>query len=151
MTRLEEKYVLRHADRTAALSEMVRQDIADHFDVKPDRAVTIYNPCYADIIREKNCIRKQERQFPCRLKGNAVISAGRFDSSPYLALSDIFAFSSTFEGLGDILAECMAIGLPVIFADCKYGPKELLAPQRRRQRKKKTWPRLLFVGHRETV
>lgn len=47
---------------------------------------------------------------------------------PYLAKADVFAFSSIFEGLGNILVECMACQLPIVSADCPYGPKELLAP-----------------------
>lgn len=46
----------------------------------------------------------------------------------YLANADIFVFPSLFEGLGNIVVECMACRLPVISVDCKYGPKELLAP-----------------------
>lgn len=47
---------------------------------------------------------------------------------PYLASGDLFSFPSLFEGLGNIIVECMACGLPVISTDCKYGPKELLDP-----------------------
>lgn len=47
---------------------------------------------------------------------------------PYLAAADLFAFSSVFEGLGNILVECMACHLPVVSADYPYGAKELLAP-----------------------
>jgi glycosyltransferase involved in cell wall biosynthesis len=46
----------------------------------------------------------------------------------YMKKADMFAFSSLFEGLGNILIECMALGLPIVSADCPYGPKELLAP-----------------------
>ena len=53
-----------------------------------------------------------------------------YKSNPYIYMvrSDIFAFSSVYEGLGNILVECMACGLPVVSADYKYGAKELLAP-----------------------
>ena len=53
-----------------------------------------------------------------------------YKSNPYIYMvrSDIFAFSSVYEGLGNILVECMACGLPVVSADYKYGAKKLLAP-----------------------
>ncbi len=47
---------------------------------------------------------------------------------PYLAEADVFAFPSIYEGLGNILIECMACELPIISTDCKFGPKELLDP-----------------------
>lgn len=53
-----------------------------------------------------------------------------YKANPYVYLTnaDVFVFPSLFEGLGNIVVECMACALPVISVDCKYGPKELLAP-----------------------
>lgn len=53
-----------------------------------------------------------------------------YKKNPYIYMkkADIFCFTSLFEGLGNILLECMACSLPIISVDCPYGPKELLAP-----------------------
>ncbi len=46
----------------------------------------------------------------------------------YLHRSNCFISSSLTEGFPNILIESMICGLPVIAADCKTGPRELLAP-----------------------
>lgn len=53
-----------------------------------------------------------------------------FQDNPYafLARSDVFAFTSLFEGFGNILLEAMACDLPIVSCDCDAGPRELLAP-----------------------
>lgn len=62
------------------------------------------------------------------LKNNIYLIG--FHNNPYkfLKKSDIFVFSSMFEGLGNILLEAMACGLPIITTDCEYGPREIIAP-----------------------
>jgi len=70
-----------------------------------------------------------ERQILKLNLTNRVFLLG-FDNNPYkyFSKSDIFLFSSSYEGFPNVLVEALACGLPVISTDCKSGPREILAP-----------------------
>ena len=44
----------------------------------------------------------------------------------YLARAHAFVFSSLREGLPTVLIEALALGVPIVATDCKYGPREIL-------------------------
>ncbi|MFJ8526936.1 glycosyltransferase [Bacillus sp. NPDC094106] len=57
----------------------------------------------------------------------SVFLAG-FQDNPYswIKKADIFVLSSRFEGFGMVIAEAMALGIPIISTDCPSGPAEIL-------------------------
>jgi glycosyltransferase involved in cell wall biosynthesis len=45
---------------------------------------------------------------------------------PLLASSDVFVHTARWEGFGLVIAEAMALGIPVIATSCAGGPSEIL-------------------------
>ncbi len=50
------------------------------------------------------------------------------DPAPVVAGCSVFVSSSAVEGFGMAIVEALAAGVPVVAADCAYGPREILAP-----------------------
>jgi glycosyltransferase involved in cell wall biosynthesis len=72
--------------------------------------------------------RSQLEQLVRELKLDDDIALPGFVENPYayMAKAAVFALSSKYEGFGNVVAEAMATGTPVVSTDCPSGPAEIL-------------------------
>jgi glycosyltransferase involved in cell wall biosynthesis len=60
------------------------------------------------------------------LKKDVFLTGFQENPFRYISRADIFVLSSFFEGFGNVIVEAMALGIPVISADCPSGPGEII-------------------------
>ncbi len=79
------------------------------------------------VGEKEEYLRKLIKEF--KLENNIYLLGHKSNPYVYLNKSNVFVFSSLFEGLGNVLLEAMACELPIISTDCDSGPRELLDPK----------------------
>lgn len=79
------------------------------------------------IIGEGPLREELEKQIKIKgLKDDVFLLGSKKNPYKYLANSNIFVFSSKYEGFPNVLLEALACGLPIISTDCETGPREIL-------------------------
>ena len=73
---------------------------------------------------ERSALETQIKQ--CGLEGKVLLPGKNPKAINDMASSDIFVFSSLYEGMPNALMEAMAIGMPVISSNCDFGPSDLI-------------------------
>ena len=92
---------------------------------------------FAEIRRERVCrlvilgdgkARSQLEALAGELGIERDVLLPGFSDNPYAWISraSVFAHSSRWEGLGIVLVEALALGIPVVATDCPSGPAEVL-------------------------
>ena len=187
------------SDKTVALSELVRIDLIDNFNIPAKKVVTIYNSCDADeLLRLTGTSNVDVPKFPyivtmgrlMRQKGQwhlinafkrvhqrnknlhlVILGKGELEDSlkklaqeceiseyvhflgyvvnPHLIIKNalLFVFPSLFEGLGNVLLEAMACGVPVISMDGQAGPKDILTKQIKKEELTKTVAEITYSDY----
>ena len=89
--------------------------------IKRNNNATLYlvgdGPLRRDLQKEAERLGIGQRTFFLGWKKNTV---------PYLKSSDLFVFSSFYEGFGMVILEAMAVRIPVVATDTPFGPSEIL-------------------------
>ncbi|MBR0091378.1 MAG: glycosyltransferase [Lachnospiraceae bacterium] len=71
----------------------------------------------------------REAKELCRelqIEDRVAFTGAKKNPFPYIRRADLYVLASNHEGFPNALVEAMALGKPVIAADCKTGPREIL-------------------------
>ncbi len=60
------------------------------------------------------------------LEHDVSLPGFRKNPYPYMKNADVFVLSSYYEGFGNVIAEALAVGTPVVSTNCPSGPAEIL-------------------------
>lgn len=91
------------------------------------------------LKKELECIIKK-----WKLEKKVFLLGDKKNPFKYLKNSNIFVFTSFYEGMPNAMLEAMACGLPILSVDCKTGPREILAPETNTEKLLKTEERAKY-------
>lgn len=172
-------------DLWVCVSKAASSDLAETFNIDPDKVKTMYNPLdlemAAALARER-----LEDKYRDLLKGNSILHVGRIDKQKghwyllrafwkvletlpdaklillgdgelrgyveslandlgirekvhflgiqdnpfkFMSRASVFVINSLWEGLPTVLVEALSCEAAIVAADCKSGPREILAPE----------------------
>ena len=95
--------------------------------VKAFYLVQVRHPeCRLVVMGAGNWDRYKEMAKKLGIRDKVAFMGLKKNPFPYVAASDIYVCSSNREGFPNAVLEAMALKKPVISADCKTGPREIL-------------------------
>ena len=62
----------------------------------------------------------------CKVDDRLLMPGFIDDPLSWLKQADLFVLSSRWEGFGHVIAEAMAVGVPVVATDCPHGPRDII-------------------------
>ncbi len=78
------------------------------------------------VLGAGNWDKYKEMAKALKIKDKVAFTGVKKNPFPYVAASDVYVCSSNHEGFPNAVLEAMALKKPVISADCKTGPREIL-------------------------
>jgi glycosyltransferase involved in cell wall biosynthesis len=89
--------------------------------IRSDRAARLVilgaGPLHDDLVRRSRAL---------GITGDVLFAGFRNPPFPWMKHADVLLHTARWEGLGNVIAEALACGLPVVATNCASGPAEIL-------------------------